>query len=187
MSQSIIIHPTPQPAAHNPAGKHQQTNRIPARLPPQRDAAVATEVRRDAIARIGALAVLHGSAGDKLKGGGRDEEVGAVGAAADFAAVLAVAECLCVCGTQICQLYCRVICGFASSHLEVYLTVVGDCAFSAYCSFATRPMVRPQLLDYWLDWSNGLVRPISLDWFTCWMDYHWIGPGFGPTRPTNSQ
>ena len=103
------MHPTPQPqpAAHNPAGKHQinkqtnkQTNRIPARLPPKRHAAVPAEIRRDAVARIGALAVLLRRAGHELKRGGRDEEVGAIGAAADFAAVVAVAERLWVCGTN---------------------------------------------------------------------------------------
>lgn len=74
-----------------------------------------------------------------MKGGGRDEEVGAVGAAADSAAVVAVAERLCVCGTNADMsgtLYCRVVCALLlHTYLEVYLAIVGDCAFSAYCSF----------------------------------------------------
>lgn len=73
-----------------------------------------------------------------MKGGGRDEEVGAVGAAADFAAVLAVAERLCVCATNADMSGIHTVELFVIlllAHLAVYLAIVGDCAFSAYCSF----------------------------------------------------
>ena len=103
-----------------------------------------------------------------MKGGGGNEEVGAVGAAADFAAVLAVAERLC--GTQVCQIYVVLssICGLLLRTLKfispLWVTVhfPHTVRFGLALALPGLVLVQPELTAASFR-HDGLDGPI-LDW-----------------------